>query len=81
MQNYQKTEILSYFIHAKYFGEPVSSEGESLAVELKRSNIDYYLVWSDGVSVVLPPDEFVEVSKESHPELRIYRSTDMSQIR
>jgi hypothetical protein len=73
MQNYQKTEILSYFIDAKYFGEPLSRESKALTQELKQHHIDYYLVWSGNQSTTLPQGDFIEIEKESHPELKIFQ--------
>lgn len=76
MQNYQKTLKLSYLIHAKYFGEPLSRESGALTQELKRSHVDYYFVWNNGESAALPQGDFIEIPQQVHPELRIYRSTE-----
>ncbi|MDP3732370.1 MAG: hypothetical protein Q8R31_05020 [Candidatus Omnitrophota bacterium] len=72
--NWPQSLYLSYYLNSKYYGIPRKNiSDENLESELKKNNIDYYLIWDESsCNSIFLHNNYKEVTKKEIPGLKIY---------
>ena len=68
---------LSYYLGTNYLGQTNNTSNSQLQEQLKKYNVDFYMIWGDNKSVL---KEYTEVTKGKINLLRIYSINDKVQV-
>ncbi|WP_414469510.1 hypothetical protein [Methanobacterium sp. ACI-7] len=67
------SEVIAFYTESKYYGKPKKTDDyNELNIELKNSNIDYYIVWGESKENSYFSKRYKEITNGNIKNLRIY---------